>query len=124
MLSIMLAAVALNIVLNILLLPAYGVTGAAIATLVPCIMVTLLSAFLSRPTIQITVKTGTVAYYLLLSGLMFLLVRFIEVSSPWMNLVLKIVAGVVIVAVGTLYREEEIVRLLKGKGKAATADVG
>jgi O-antigen/teichoic acid export membrane protein len=123
MLGIMLTAVAVKVLMNILLLPLYGVMGAALATLAPCILVTLLNAFLSRPHIRITVKISTVAYYLLLSGVMFLLVRTIEVSSPWLNLVLKIAAGVVIMAVGALYREEEVVRFLKDRVKAAPADV-
>ena len=119
MLGIMLLAVAVNILLNILLLPPYGVMGAAIATLVACIMVPVLSAVLSRKHINMKVNVTTVVYYIVLSSCMLLVVKQIETSTSWLNLILKIVTGVIIVALGTLYREDEIVYLIKSKLKAA-----
>lgn len=118
MLGIMLLAVAVNILLNILLLPPYGVMGAAIATLVACIMVPVLSAVLSRKHINMKVNMTTVVYYMVLSSCMLLVVKQIETSTSWLNLILKIVTGVIIVALGTLYREDEIVYLIKSKLKA------
>ena len=118
MLGIMLLAVAVNILLNILLLPPYGVMGAAIATLVACIMVPVLSAVLSRKHFKMKVNMTTLAYYIVLSSCMLLVVKQIETSTSWLNLILKIVTGVIIVALGTLYREDEIVYLIKSKLKA------
>jgi O-antigen/teichoic acid export membrane protein len=55
MLNIMLLAVAVKVLMNILLLPAYGVMGAAISTLVPCAMVTLLNGLLSYKHIRVKI---------------------------------------------------------------------
>jgi hypothetical protein len=65
------------------------------------------------------VNMTTVVYYIVLSGCMLLVVKQIETSTSWLNLILKIVTGVIIVALGTLYREDEIVYLIKSKLKAA-----
>ena len=47
LLAIMLSAVVINIILNIILLPQYGVMGAAIATLLACIATTIATILLS-----------------------------------------------------------------------------
>jgi O-antigen/teichoic acid export membrane protein len=116
-LGIMLFAVAIKIGMNIMLLPGYGVMGAAIATLVPCVLATLLSAFLSNKYIRIRIDLKDVLYYLLLSLCMFFIVKQIAVSTVWLSLLIKVFAGFMIISIGVLYREKEIVLFLKGKLK-------
>jgi O-antigen/teichoic acid export membrane protein len=115
MLSIMVLAVAVKVLMNILLLPAYGVMGAAISTLVPCAMVTLLNGILSYKHISVKIDFKIIIYYVILSFCMFLIVIQINMSRVWLTLLMKVFAGCLIVTAGTLYREREIREKLKYK---------
>jgi O-antigen/teichoic acid export membrane protein len=115
MLSVMLLAVAVKVLMNILLLPAYGVMGAAISTLVPCAMVIILNGFLSYKHIRVKINFKIISYYVILSFCMFLIVIQINMSRVWLTLLTKVFVGCLIIGVGTLYREREIVEKLKYK---------
>jgi O-antigen/teichoic acid export membrane protein len=115
MLSIMLLAVAVKVLMNILLLPAYGVMGAAISTLVPCAMVTFLNGLLSYKHIRVKMDFKIVIYYVILSFCMFLIVIQINMSRVWLTLLTKVFVGCLIIAAGALYREREILQKLKCK---------
>jgi O-antigen/teichoic acid export membrane protein len=115
MLSIMLLAVAVKVLMNILLLPAYGVMGAAISTLVPCGMVTLLNGLLSYKHISVKIDFKVIIYYVILSFCMFLIVIQINMSRVWLTLLTKVFVGCLIIGAGALYREREILEKLKYK---------
>jgi O-antigen/teichoic acid export membrane protein len=115
MLSIMLLAVAVKVLMNILLLPAYGVMGAAISTLVPCVMVTLLNGVLSYKYISVKIDFKIIIYYVILSFCMFLIVTQINMSRVWLTLLTKVFVGCLIISVGVLYREREIREKMKYK---------
>jgi O-antigen/teichoic acid export membrane protein len=102
------AAASVNIILNVILLPTYQATGAAIATLVACITASILTAILSFRYIVIKVNIKTIIYYLVLSSAMFLCIDWINTPSEWINLLAKVALGVVIITVGVLVRENEI----------------
>jgi len=113
-LGIMLTAVLINIVANFLLLPAYGIVGAAVAALIACGAATALTVYLSFRYIEIRIDLKTVAYYLGFSLLMFLIVRNIHSFAVWINLVAKIMAGVLIIGCGVLLRERQLRNWLRG----------
>jgi O-antigen/teichoic acid export membrane protein len=115
MLSIMLLAVAVNVLMNILLLPAYGVTGAAISTLVPCAMVICLNGLLSYKHIRLKIDFKIIGYYVILSFCMFLIVIQINMSRVWLTLLTKVFVGCLIIGAGALYREREVLEKLKYK---------
>jgi len=115
MLSIMLLAVAVKVLMNILLLPAYGVMGAAISTLVPCAMVTFLNGLLSSKHISVRIDFKIIIYYVILSFFMFLIVIQINMSRVWLTLLTKVFVGCLIISAGALYREREILEKLKFK---------
>jgi O-antigen/teichoic acid export membrane protein len=108
MLAIMLSALVVNIFINLILLPEYGVMGAAIATLTACIAAVVLTIFLSYKYIIVKVDIKNIFYYIILSVLMYLAVRQIEIPVVWINLITKIITGVFIIALGVLFKEEEI----------------
>jgi O-antigen/teichoic acid export membrane protein len=114
-LNIMLAAVALKIGMNIVLLPKYGVMGAAFSTLVPCVMTTIVGATLAHKYIRVKIDLKQTFYYVALSACMYFIVRLIATPIVGLSLALKIIAGIVIVAAGTLYKEKEILQLVRGK---------
>lgn len=113
-LYIMLVALIINIIMNLILLPKYGVIGAAVATLVACGAATALTVSLSFKYIAVRVNVKTVSYYLMLSGLMFLVVKQIAIPTSWMNLIAKMIIGVIIIVPGVLFREKEILIWIKG----------
>ena len=113
MLGVMLLAVAVKVLMNILLLPAYGVMGAAVATLVPCALVTFLNALLSYKHISVKLDFKIVIYYMILSFCMFLIVMQINMSRVWLTLLTKVFVGCLIICAGALYREREIFEKLK-----------
>jgi O-antigen/teichoic acid export membrane protein len=112
-LSIMLSAVAIKIIMNILLLPKYGVMGAAFSTLIPCVMTTIAGALLAHKYIRIKINMNKMLYYVALSACMYLIVRLIAFPSAGLSLAVKVIVGILIVAVGTIYKEKEILRLVR-----------
>lgn len=107
------SAASINIVMNVILLPTYQATGAAIATLVACIVASILTVVLSFRYIVVKANIKTIIYYSLLASLMFLCISWINTNTAWVNLVMKIVLGTVIIVTGTLMREDEILALTK-----------
>lgn len=107
--SIMLAALLMNIVLNMLLIPRYGVYGAALATLGACILSSALTIALSSKYITVRVDIRTVVYYVLLSVVMLLAMRSIKTNLAWLTLVAKMTIGSLIILPGIFFRERELI---------------
>jgi O-antigen/teichoic acid export membrane protein len=110
---IILTATVLNISLNLILLPRTGVMGAAIVSLITCLSVAILTAFASFRYINLKIEIGHVLYYLMLSLLMYYVVSQIDTSKIWMNLGLKVITGIIIVGIGIMFREKEVLRRAK-----------
>jgi len=107
------AAASINIVMNVILLPAYQATGAAIATLVACVAASILTVILSFRYIVVRADIKTLVYYTLLSTLMYFSIEWIDTGIEWMNLLAKIALGATIVVAGTLAREDEMLAYTK-----------
>jgi len=107
-LGIMFAAVTVNILLNFVLLPSYGVMGASIATLIACMVSTLLMGFWGFRYVRVVIPVATIIYYLAASVLMYVLLIQIDTASGWLNLLGKIPVGAAVVAIAVLCREAEI----------------
>jgi O-antigen/teichoic acid export membrane protein len=107
-LLIMLSALIINIAINLIFIPAYGIMGAAIATLAACIALVALTVFLSYKYIIVRIDIRTIFYYLLLSGIMYLIVKQIETGTHWMNLIIKIIIGILIIIPCILIKEKEV----------------
>jgi len=107
------AAASVNIIMNVILLPTYQATGAAVATLVACIVASILTIFLSFKYIVVRANIRTIIYYSLLASVMFLCINWIDTKIAWVNLLTKIALGAVIIVTGTLIRENEILAYAK-----------
>jgi O-antigen/teichoic acid export membrane protein len=107
-LAVMLCAVATNVAANILLVPRYGATGAAVATLVACMVSSTLMVVLSRRHLRVTIPVTTIVYYSAASAVMYFVIIEIDTGHPWLNLIARIPLGVIIVAAAMLGREKEI----------------
>ncbi len=97
-----------NISMNLLLLPKYGVMGAAISSLVGYIIVVALMAILSTRYITIKISGTHILYYCILSCGMLLVLTQIETGSHWLNLIVKVICGIVFIVPGVLYKEKEV----------------
>jgi O-antigen/teichoic acid export membrane protein len=113
LLGIMVTALVVNVVSNMLLIPQYGAMGAAVATLFSCMTATGLTVLLSFKYITISIDVKTVIYYLALSTLMLLVIRQIDTSLVWLNLIAKIGVGIAIFTPGLLFKEKEILSKVK-----------
>jgi len=112
-LIIMVTTVLSNILLNILLIPKYNEIGAALATLLSCMISSVLTVFLSFKHIVVSIKLKTFLYYLLLSLSMLFVINQINFSMAWLNVIVKITVGIVIIIPGVLWKEKEILSSLK-----------
>ena len=108
MLAIIISSVVINIVVNLLVVPSYGVMGAAYTMLLSTVTITILTVYLSFKYITISVNVRTILYYLMLSGILFFILPQITLSLTWVNLIAKCVIGTLIIFAGILIREKEI----------------
>jgi O-antigen/teichoic acid export membrane protein len=107
-LGIMLAAVVINIIANVVLLPIYGIVGSAIATLIACVAATALTVYLSYRYITVRLDLKSISYYVAFSVGMFLIIQNIQTPMIWINLIAKIIAGMLIMCCGVLLRERDL----------------
>ncbi|MCC7202300.1 MAG: oligosaccharide flippase family protein [Nitrospirae bacterium] len=107
-LAIMLTAVIVNIILNLFLLPVYGIMGSAVATLAACMLSSALTYMFSHNHLTIRVNLKPIAYHLALSAVMFLVVRQIVIDEVWINLFVKVAAGLLIISFGVFFIEKDI----------------
>jgi len=114
-LGIMFTALVVNIILNLLLLPAYGVYGAALATLAACLVSTVMTVILSFRYISIKVNVGAFLFYLILSGVMYLVLNLFTVNTVWLDLLVKVALGIVMISSVVLMKEKEIRDKVMGK---------
>jgi len=83
--------VIVNIVLNVLLIPIIGITGAAIATLLSILMSTILGYFVLGKYIPLKIEKEPIFHILAASGIMALIVGGMRFLFPIENLVYLIV---------------------------------
>jgi O-antigen/teichoic acid export membrane protein len=105
---IVFSVIILNIGLNLILLKRLELLGASISILVSCIVMAIVTLIVSSRYIRVRVEMGTILFYLGVSCIMFLVVSQIDTGVHWMNLILKIITGMVLVGLGILFREKEI----------------
>lgn len=114
-LAIMISSLVLNVVLNLFMIPAYGVTGAAISQLISCTFAVLLTITLSFRHIFIRVELKSALYYAALSAFMYLAIFWITTPFTVLTLLVKMAIGASIIAAGVLYREKEVLKAFKSK---------
>jgi O-antigen/teichoic acid export membrane protein len=116
-LATMALAVAVNISMNLVLIPQLGALGCAISTLVACATGSVAAAAISFRYLPIRIPWASLLYYSTASIVMYLLVSPIETGHAVTNLLLKIPAGAFIVGAAFLLRDrrelEALPRLLR-----------
>jgi O-antigen/teichoic acid export membrane protein len=107
MFGIMAASLIVNVVLNLLLLPRFAITGAAVATLIATVTSSVLTWFYARSYIRLVFPTGTIAFYLALAAVVFLVGTMIDNGGDWKNLLLMLGVESALVLVAIACREGE-----------------
>jgi O-antigen/teichoic acid export membrane protein len=98
-------AAGLNIVLNLVFVPLFGITGAAITTLISCGAQMIVVTWLGRKYVPVNISWRTILHSGILSGLMFILIKWIHVSSILIvDVVIRVaIAMIVYVAILLLF---------------------
>jgi O-antigen/teichoic acid export membrane protein len=111
-LGTMIFGVVVNIFLNMLLLPSFNVFGASLATLISCILTTVLTVLLSFRFIRIQFRKKII-WHVMLALLMFVVVINLNFNLPLLTLIIKIIIGFIIIFFGFLFLEKEIIHKMK-----------
>lgn len=113
--GITVTGIILNITMNIILLPRLQLMGAAVSSLLSFLTAIILTRLISGRYISVHVEIKDIIYYLILSGIMFLIINEIKIERIWLALTAKIIVGILIILIGVLYREKEIINAIKQK---------
>ncbi|MCC6502890.1 MAG: oligosaccharide flippase family protein [Deltaproteobacteria bacterium] len=114
-LGIMLFTLAINVALNILLLPEYGVLGSAVATLVSAIISSVATVYYSFKHIVVRISLYDLLYYTAASAIMYSVVTLslFDLPTLWAGLLLQIFAGALIMIPFFAFKERELVAKIR-----------
>ena len=101
-------AVVLNILLNFILIPWFGIEGAAMATLFSFSALTAMMYIYSAKRLYIGIPVKKIAIYCGLSGIMYLTIIQISTGNSFYNLIAKISLGIVLYALTIFIVERDI----------------
>ena len=102
-----LSAAGLNVLLNLLLIPSLGIEGAAIATLLAYGLMTALAAWMGRGTVPVRPEYQRIAVFVAMAALMYGVLMQIQFPQQLTTLLVRMVAGAAIYAVGTVLLDGE-----------------
>ena len=98
----------INVVLNLLLIPKYDISGAAYATLISYLIFFMLIVFSSFKYLSFKIPVFTISKYLVFALLMSVIVKITTIDVNLLNLLVKIVVGVVVYSFLILLFDKEI----------------
>ncbi len=99
---LMLISAVFNILLNVILIPKYGIEGAAIATLISYTGFAISNKIVSSRKFHISIPWLTVSKFSAVSLLMYLMLVQISVINPIITLLVQIVVGIIFYSVMAL----------------------
>ena len=102
-----LSAAGLNVLLNLLLIPSLGIEGAAIATLLAYGLMTALAAWMGRGTVPVRPEYRRIVVFVAMAALMYGVLMQIQFPQQLTTLLVRMVAGAAIYAVGTVLLDGE-----------------
>lgn len=105
---VILGACLLNIGLNIILIPRFGILGAAQATLISNTFYTIVITYFAFKEFRFEIDYAHILLYVLIAAAMYVVIGLIDRGSPFDNLVTKIPAGFVFYAIGILVLDSDV----------------
>ncbi len=113
-----LAAAIVNIILNYLLIPPYGIMGAGIATMISYILLTTLEAIYGRKVLPINFPFMAALKFGSLAGIMYFILSYIHCDQLFITILCKIAVGGVIYATLLLSTDQSARKIAFGRIKA------
>ena len=110
MTMIVLVSCLLNIVANILLIPKFGILGAALATLISYTFYTIVITYYAFKEFSFTIDYQHIFLYIIVAMAMYFLITFINGGSPLSNLIIKIPIGAIFYITFILLLDTEVRR--------------
>ncbi len=107
------SAALVNVVLNIVFIPLYGIEGAAIATLLSYLLMIILETFYSRKLLIIDFPFLAATKFIGLSILMYFVLDSIEIEGFLIEIVVKIIVGIVLYGGLLLITDERARKVLQ-----------
>jgi len=105
---IMIGGCFLNVGINIVLIPRFGILGAAQATLISYIFYTVIITYYAFKEFRFRIDYGRILLYLAIGSVMYWVINMVDGKSPLNNLITKIPAGAIIYAVLILVLDKDI----------------
>ena len=108
-------AVIFNCVLNILLIPALHIMGAALATLITYILLTIALVAISNKYLKFKINLPSISKVILSSCIMFVIVIRIPFESSVLGIIIKIIAGALTYSFCLIFLDKNIRLLVKNQ---------
>jgi len=105
---VMLGTCLLNVGLNIILIPRFGILGAAQATLISCLFYAVVLTYYSMKEFAFAIEYRRICSHLLASCIMFVIIRNIQLAGSLANLLVKVPAGALIYSLSVFFLDSEI----------------
>ncbi|GIK82824.1 MAG: polysaccharide biosynthesis protein [Alphaproteobacteria bacterium] len=93
---IVVSCAVLNVVLNVVLIPHFGILGAAIATLASYVVLTVAMLVIGRSRLRIAFPWRALLKFLALGLVMFVSVSSVDTGEPLLSLFVKVLTGVAV----------------------------
>ena len=114
---IMIGTCILNIAFNIVLIPRYGILGAAQATLISCILYAVILTYYSMREFSFPVEYRRIMLYLIASCVMFITIRGINFAGHFANILVKVAVGALLYSLFVFLLDGELRRQSVGLAK-------
>jgi O-antigen/teichoic acid export membrane protein len=85
-----------NLAANLILIPKFGIQGAAMAKLLSYLILAVLATYLSNRVLKFPIAWRALAKYVLAGAIMYVVAAAVRVSSPVLELAAEIVTGTVV----------------------------
>jgi O-antigen/teichoic acid export membrane protein len=108
--NVIIIACFVNVGINIILIPRYGILGAAQATLISNIFHTIVVTYYAFKEFRFRIEFSRIGLYLALSGLMYITIKNIRLGSDLLSLIGKIGVGITVYSFLVLLFDKEIKR--------------
>jgi len=106
--DIMIITCLLNIGLNIILIPMFGIIGAAQATLISYIFYTIVITYYAFKEFRFPIDYAHIMLYLFAAATMYLVMKSIDNGTPFVNLLTRIPAGAIFYAILIMALDRDI----------------
>jgi O-antigen/teichoic acid export membrane protein len=115
---VMMGVCVLNIALNIVLIPRYGIIGAAQATLISCILYAVILTHYSMREFKFPLEYRRIFLYLFASCVMFITIREINFAGYFANILVKVAVGALLYSLFVFLLDGELRRKSVGLAKS------